>query len=323
MPSKRVVIGTRGSQLALVQARFIAAELRRHHPNIELEERIISTKGDRILDVALSAVGDKGLFVKEIEVALAQNEIDVAVHSGKDLPSLTPEELKLVAFPTRVDPRDVIILPQGSPLQADDSLASPLDILPQGARLGTSSLRRSCQIRALRPDLDVLDVRGNVDTRLRKLDSGEYDAILLAAAGLTRLGLADRISVPLPPETLLPAVAQGALIIETRAQDADTMSLLAVLDDPTTRAAVLAERAFLRRLEGGCQVPIAAYAQVDTNGNIHLRGLVGSLDGSTMIRGERHGTADNPDEIGTLLAEELLQRGAEPILAELRTQTQS
>jgi hydroxymethylbilane synthase len=323
VPSKRVIIGTRGSQLALVQARYIAAELRRHYPEIEVEERIISTKGDRILDVALSAVGDKGLFVKEIEVALARGEIDVAVHSGKDLPSIIPEELLLVAFPKRVDPRDVIILPQGTPT-TKDAATTPLDVLPPGAKLGTSSLRRACQIRALRPDLQILDVRGNVDTRLRKLDSGEYDAIVLAAAGLERLGLGDRISQPLSIETLLPAVAQGALIIETRADDTETNTLLAVLDDRASRLAVLAEREFLRRLEGGCQVPIAAYAHVDeTNENIYLRGLVGALDGSVIVSGRRAASLECSDSLGTSLAEELLQRGAEEILADLRKQAES
>lgn len=317
MPSQKIVIGTRGSKLALVQARFIAAELGRHYPDMQLEERIISTKGDRILDVALSAVGDKGLFVKEIEVALANGEIDLAVHSGKDLPSITPDELALVAFPKRVDPRDALVLPDGK--SADGvSPDDPLSVLPKGARLGTSSLRRACQIRALRPDLEVLDVRGNVDTRLRKLDEGEFDAIALAAAGLTRLGMSERISVPLSTDVVLPAVAQGALILEARVADQATLEKVAVLDDAESRAAVFAERAFLRRLEGGCQVPIAAHAVCGEGDSITLRGLVGSLDGTKIIRGEKTGTRREAADLGLALAEELLERGAAPILDEIQ-----
>lgn len=320
MPSQPVVIGTRGSKLALVQARFIASELARLYPDLQLEERIISTKGDRILDVALSAVGDKGLFVKEIEVALTNREIDIAVHSGKDLPSETPEGLALVAFPKRVDPRDVIALSKNTTLTISENMASPLDVFPQGARVGTSSLRRACQLRALRPDLEILDVRGNVDTRLRKLDDGEYDAIILAAAGLDRLGMSERISLHLPTDILLPAVAQGALIIESRSEDTRIINILSVLNDAESRSAVLTERAFLHRLEGGCQVPIGAYAQVEGQ-TITLRGLVGSLDGTTVIRSEQTGTVGNEAELGVALAEELLQKGAEPILADLRTQS--
>jgi hydroxymethylbilane synthase len=310
-----LVIGTRGSKLALTQARFIAAELQRHYPDLTIEERIISTKGDRILDVALSAVGDKGLFVKEIEVALQEKEIDIAVHSGKDLPSETPDGLALVCFPERVDPRDVVILPQGKPLPSagDD----PLSVLPHGATLGTSSLRRACQMRALRPDLNIVDVRGNVDTRLNKLDDGQFDAIMLAAAGLERLGLSNRASVPLPSDMLLPAVSQGALIIESRADDENAITLLNVLNHEPSRYAVLAERAFLHRLEGGCQVPIAAYAQV-TQDTIHLRGLVGSLDGTTIVKGERSGSINDPASIGVQLAEELIAQGAATILEELK-----
>ncbi|NJN65486.1 MAG: hydroxymethylbilane synthase [Chloroflexaceae bacterium] len=331
MQVQRIVVGTRGSKLAMAQATHVAAELRRHYPDCEVELRIISTKGDRILDVALSAVGDKGLFVKEIEVALLEGEVDLAVHSGKDLPSQNPDELVLAAFPPRVNPRDALILPHsaptGSPIAAGNDQGEPspltLNLVPHGARIGTSSLRRACQLRSLRPDLQVLDVRGNVDTRLRKLDDGEYDALILAFAGLERLGLAARCSQVLPPDTLLPAVAQGALIIETRRDDSRTLEMVAVLDDPTTRAAVLAERAFLRRLEGGCQVPIAAYATVPTEGEggkrtLHLRGLVGSLDGREVVRGERDGTTDAPEAVGTALAEELLNRGARTILEEVR-----
>lgn len=342
MQAQRIIVGTRGSKLAMAQATHVAAELRRHHPDCEVELRIISTKGDRILDVALSAVGDKGLFVKEIEVALLEGEVDLAVHSGKDLPSQNPEDLVLAAFPPRVNPRDALILPSSTPTapsptatttttgtrtrtngQEPQEASTALNLIPHGARVGTSSLRRACQLRSLRPDIQVLDVRGNVDTRLRKLDDGEYDALILAFAGLERLGLAERCSQVLPPEILLPAVAQGALIIETRRDDPRTLEMVAVLDDPATRAAVLAERAFLRCLEGGCQVPIAAYATVPTEGEggkrtLHLRGLVGSLDGREIVRGEQDGTTNAPEEVGTALAEELLSRGARRILEEVR-----
>lgn len=310
-----IVIGTRGSKLAMTQTEQVAATLRAHHPDLLVELRIISTRGDRILDVALSEVGDKGLFVKELEVALMNKEVDLAVHSGKDLPSFTPPELSLVAFPKRVDPRDVVILPRSASSNGDQSAVhSSLDVLPQGACVGTSSLRRASQIRALRPDLKLVNVRGNVDTRLNKLDSGEFDAIILASAGLERLGLGERRSLFLSSDDILPAVAQGALIIEARADDARVHALLSFLDDPDTRTAVLAERAFLRRLEGGCQVPIAAYAQIEPDGAVRLRGLVGSLDGTIIIRGERTGSASDAETIGTDLAEELLGRGADRIL---------
>jgi hydroxymethylbilane synthase len=322
-PAHHRIIGTRGSKLALAQAEQVAAMLRQQHPDLRVELQIISTQGDRVLDVALSAVGDKGLFVKEIEVALLNGDVDLAVHSGKDLPSETPDGLTLAAFPARVDPRDVLILPRNAPATPTNTHASPLDILPRGARVGTSSLRRACQLRHLRPDLELLNVRGNVDTRLRKLDEGTYDALILAAAGLARLGLHERSSQPLPPEIMLPAVAQGTLIIETRADDQATRDLVATLDVPASRFSALAERAFLRRLEGGCQVPIAAFAEVDEHAaTLHLRGLVGTLDGSQMVRGERSGPTSEAEQMGHSLAEELLKQGAETILADLRSQPQ-
>jgi hydroxymethylbilane synthase len=325
MSEKRILLGTRRSKLALAQAHAMADALRQHYPDLTVELREIVTKGDRILDVALSAVGDKGLFVKEIEVALAHGEIDFAVHSGKDLPSVTPEGLTLVAFPRRVDPRDVIIMPQwgsssesSEPSDGNETHLTSLDVLPQGATIGTSSLRRASQLRAQRPDLHLLDVRGNVDTRLSKLDSGQYDALVLACAGLERLGLRHRATYPLSPDIMLPAVAQGALIIEARADDTHTLELLRALNDPDTHTAVLAERAFLHRLEGGCQVPIAAHAQVEDGKTVHLQGLVGSLDGSTVIRGTRSGSVSEAAQVGTALAEEILERGAAPILAEIQ-----
>ncbi len=326
MSKQVLVLGTRGSKLALTQSEQIAALLRAIHSDLDVELRIITTKGDQILDVALSAVGDKGLFVKEIETALLAGEIDLAVHSCKDMPSQLPEGLLLAAFPQRVDPRDVLVFPTQSPETMAVVEANPLDRLPLHATVGTSSLRRACQLRAMRPDLRILDVRGNVDTRLRKLDEGQYDAIILAAAGLRRLGLGARTHSPLPPEVMLPAVAQGTLAIEARADDAATLALLGVLDDHATRVATLAERAFLRRLEGGCQVPIAAYAQLEeqshagqTTSVCQLHGLVGSLDGQQIVRGMRVGPASTPEQVGTALAEELLERGAADILTDLRT----
>ncbi len=309
-----LIIGTRGSKLALAQAEWVAAALRQQHPGLQVELRIITTQGDRVLDVALAKVGDKGLFVKEIEIALLQGEIDVAVHSGKDLPSQVPAELVLTAFPQRADPRDALVLPHRTE-QPDYSL----ETLPAGALVGTSSLRRSSQLRALRPDLRVQDVRGNVGTRLRKLDEGLYDALLLAAAGLLRLGLGERISRYLDPTTMLPAVAQGALAVETRADDSTTRNLLAALDDPATRAAVLAERACLRRLEGGCQVPIAAHAELQPSGALWLRGLVAALDGSALVQREDTGSSADPEALGSALAEDLLRSGAAPLLEAQRT----
>jgi hydroxymethylbilane synthase len=307
MQKPSLVIGTRGSKLALTQSETVAAELRRLHPDLTVELQIISTKGDRILDRALSAVGDKGLFVTELEQALSAGQIDLAVHSCKDMPSFQPDDLVLAAFPERADPRDAVVLPGGG----------TLDDLKPGAIVGSSSLRRACQLQALRPDLDVRNVRGNVDTRLRKLHDGEYDALILACAGLDRLGLSEQISQRIAPELMLPAVAQGALAIETRKHDSATRALLEPLDDAATRAPVLAERALLRSLEGGCQVPIAAYAEL-TGQTLRMRGLVGTLDGQTIMRAELSGPAADPVGLGTALAERLLADGAAAILDALR-----
>ncbi|GAB4439907.1 MAG: hydroxymethylbilane synthase [Chloroflexi bacterium OHK40] len=334
--ARRLTLGTRGSKLALAQSEMVAARLTALHPDLEVELRVITTRGDRVLDVALSAVGDKGLFVKELEHALLANEVDLCVHSCKDLPSLLPDGLVLGAFPERADPRDVLVLPARGDQRADSRAEArageraPFEgALAQGAIVGTSSLRRACQLRALRPDLTLRDVRGNVDTRLRKLAEGQYDALVLAAAGLERLGLlradgsvvsdgAAFVAHLLPAEQMLPAVAQGTLAIECRAGDAATRALLAPLDHGPTRAAALAERAFLRRLEGGCQVPIAAHASAE-GASLLLRGLVGSLDGATVVRGELAGSPGEPETLGTALADELLTRGAGAILAVLAT----
>lgn len=320
----RLLLGTRGSVLARVQSEWVADALRTAFPSIEVELRIISTTGDRVLDVALSAVGDKGLFVKELEYALLAGEVDLCVHSAKDMPTATPAGLVLAAFPVRVDPRDVLVVRQAG-------LGTDLASLPAGAQVGTSSLRRTSQVRHHRPDLQLTDVRGNVDTRLRKLTSGQYDALILAAAGLRRLGLWDgtpgaqigeAVVYPLEPAVMLPAVAQGILAIETRADDEATRTLVESLDNPAARAAALAERALLRRLEGGCQIPVAAHA-VMTDTGMHLRGMVGTLDGSTLVFAEQTGDPAHAETLGVAVAEELLARGGDAILTAIRHQLEA
>jgi hydroxymethylbilane synthase len=301
---RKLVLATRGSKLALAQSESIAAALRSIHAGLEIELRVIQTKGDRVLDRALSRIGDKGLFVKEIENALLHESADLAVHSCKDLESSVPDGLTLAAFPAREDPRDVLISRHGLTLQD----------LPAGSRAGTSSLRRRCQILHLRPDLEVIDLRGNVDTRLNKAQSDGYDAIVLAAAGLKRLKLDHAVTQYFDPDELLPMVGQGALAIECRAGDRDVLNLLAPLNDPATDAAVRAERAFLRRLAGGCQVPVAAHATHD-NGRIRLRGLIGTPDGTRVVRGERAGA--DPEALGIELAEALLHDVGAQILGSM------
>jgi len=294
--------------LALWQAEHVRKRLRAFHPDLSIEVRIIQTRGDLVRDRALSQVGGKGLFVKEIEQALLTGEIDLAVHSLKDMPTEQPEGLALGAILERADPRDALVVRDG-----EDRLSG----LPPGARIGTGSLRRKAQILAVRPDLQVLDLRGNVDTRLRKLREGKYDAVVLAVAGLVRLGHAEAITQFLPVETMIPAVGQGALCVEVRDGDAAIRSLLARLDHPATRQATEAERAFLRGLEGGCQVPIGAYAEVGDN-LVHLRGLIAALDGSRLVRDDLRGPAAGAAGIGTDLAERLLRAGGEAVLEEVR-----
>jgi hydroxymethylbilane synthase len=303
---RKLILATRGSKLALAQAETIATMLRSAHSGLQVELRIIQTKGDLVLDRALSRIGDKGLFVKEIEQALLDGSADLAVHSCKDLPSVLPEPLTLAAFPRRADPRDVLISRHN--LRLND--------LPTGATVGTSSLRRACQIRHLRPDLQVIDLRGNVDTRLRKAQSEAYDAIILAAAGLERLDLSAVVTEIFDPAIVLPAVAQGALAVECRADDAEVRELLAALNDVTTERAVLAERAFLARLEGGCQVPIAAHATIEGSA-VRLHGLIGTPDGTQVVRGEQTGTVDDPAAVGVARAETLLNQGGAAILERL------
>jgi hydroxymethylbilane synthase len=303
--SSVVVIGTRGSKLALVQTDLVRAALLEAHPGLIVEIEQITTRGDMILDRPLSAIGDKGLFVTEFEDALRAGRIDLAVHSAKDLPSELPPDMALAAFPRRADPRDALVSRQGL------SLAK----LPAGAQVGTSSLRRACLLRHLRPDLRIADVRGNVDTRLRKLHEGKYDAIVLAAAGLERLGLAGEITERLDPQVMLPAVGQGILGLEVRAGDEAIAALLAPLDDLPARVAALAERAFLARIGGGCQVPVGAYARVDLSpgGALTLAGMIGARDGR-LVRGELSGPASRPADLGARLAEELLAGGGRTLL---------
>lgn len=290
-----LVIGSRGSQLALWQARWVQSRLQA--AGIESRIEIIKTTGDKILDVPLAKVGSKGLFTKEIEEALLDGSVDLAVHSLKDMPTELPDGLTLAAIPEREDVRDAII-------------GSTLDALPQGALVGTSSLRRTAQLRALRPDLKVESVRGNVDTRLRKLDEGQYQAIMLAAAGLRRLGWADRIAQYIDPAVMCPAVGQGALAIETRT---DRIEVAASLEHRDTRVAVTAERALLGALGGGCQVPIGANATVDGD-TVHLRGIVAAPDGSNVVRGNLSGHASDAASIGKTLAEQLMAQGAKELL---------
>jgi len=306
MSKTTIRIATRKSLLALWQAEYVKRELERHHPGLEVELLGMTTKGDRILDAPLAKVGGKGLFVKELEQAMYDGRADIAVHSMKDVPVELPGGMALPVICAREDPRDAFV----SPRFAD------LDALPEGARVGSSSLRRQCQVRARRPDLVVRDLRGNVQTRLGKLDAGEYDAIILATAGLLRLELEERIASRLPVEVSLPAIGQGAVGIECRADDTRLQELLAPLHHPETATVVAAERALNRRLEGGCQVPIAGYAVLEGDG-LWLRALVGSPDGRTVIRGEVRGAPADAEALGTGLAEELLARGADRILRAL------
>ena len=301
----RIVIGSRGSALALWQANHIRDRLREFEPGLVVEIRTIKTQGDKILDVALNKVGGKGLFVKEIEEALVRREVDLAVHSIKDVPAQLPDGLVIGAIPKREDPRDVLISRSGL----------GLDGLPQGAKVGTSSLRRMCQLRARRKDLQIEMLRGNVDTRLRKLDEGQYDAIILAAAGLIRLGHAARVTEFLAHEISLPAIGQGALGLEIRAGDEVVLPRIGRLDHEATARAVAAERGFLAKLGAGCQTPVAAHAEFD-NGTIVMEGLIGRPDGTEVLRDRIGGAAWDAEGLGRTLAERLLARGGDKILAE-------
>jgi hydroxymethylbilane synthase len=305
--TQKIVIGTRGSKLALWQTNWVKGELEKRHAGLQVEIRIISTKGDRVLDVSLPKLGEqgKGLFTKELEDAIFEHRVDIAVHSLKDLPTELPAGLHVAAICEREDVRDALVARGG---------VKSFNDLARGAVLGTSSLRRQAQIRAARPDLVIEPIRGNVDTRLRKLDSGEFDAIVLAAAGLHRLGFEDRITERLSEELVLPAVGQGALAIESRSDDGSVNEIVGSLDHKDTRLACNAERAFLRGLGGGCLVPIAGRARVQADG-LSLSGLVASPDGSEMISGHRSGAAEDAESIGKRLAGEMIDQGADRILA--------
>ena len=299
-------IATRKSPLALWQAHYVSDLLKKYHPELKIELVTMTTQGDKILDTPLAKVGGKGLFVKELETGMLEGRADIAVHSMKDVPVEFPSGLHLAVICEREDPRDAFV----------SNNFKTLEELPQGARLGTSSLRRQSQIAALRPDLNIVDLRGNVNTRLKKLDDGEYDAIILAAAGLKRLKFDDRITQFIGTDVCLPAIGQGAVGIECRTDDARVHNLIAPLNDNKTQIRVLAERAMNERLQGGCQVPIAGYAEYD-RGIVLLRGLVGQVDGKNIIRGEIAGPPENAEELGAVLAEDLLSRGADKILNEL------
>ena len=301
--TRRVRIGTRGSQLALRQAEEIAAGLRRAWPRVEVELVPIRTSGDRLATAHLAEVGGKGLFVQEIDDALREGRVDLAVHSLKDLPGERPRDLVLAAFPPREDPRDVMVAARPTTIAA----------LPAGARVGTSSLRRSVQLLARRPDVASVPIRGNVDTRLRKLRDGQYDALVLAAAGLRRLGLLDGGATLLDPDEMLPAVGQGTLGVEARADDAAILALAEPLTDPETRAATLAERAFLEAVGGTCTTPLAAYARREGDG-LRLDAFVATPDGTRVMRDRETGAPDAPEALGRRLAARLLAAGAEAII---------
>jgi hydroxymethylbilane synthase len=343
MTRHKVRIATRGSKLALWQAEWVRTEIQKMHPELSIELLKIKTTGDKILDVPLAQVGGKGLFVKEIEEALLRGDADLAVHSMKDVPTEFPEGLHLFSICRREDPRDALIvnsrLSTSAPVRSMSNAthASLLFALPSGAAIGTSSLRRACQLMNLRPDVKIVQLRGNLDTRVRKLDEGQFDAIVVACAGMKRLGLGERITEVLDTEISLPAIGQGAVGIECRIEDSFISSLIAPLHHEETALCVIAERAFLRRLEGGCQVPIAAHARIARNesgianqsrmknleirtpfvGKVIMEGLVGSVDGKKMVKGAAEGRPDDCESMGIRLAEDLLDRGADDILSEV------
>lgn len=305
--TRTIRIGSRKSQLALVQTYWVREQLQKKYPDIAFEVHTMSTQGDKILDVALAKIGDKGLFTKELELGMINHEIDFAVHSLKDLPTNLPEGLALAAITERENPADALVV-------HEKFKDKQIDTLPPGAIVGTSSLRRLAQLRNQFPHLTFKDVRGNLNTRLAKLDAGEYDALILAAAGLQRLGMGDRIHQVLPKEVSLHAVGQGALGIECRADDTELISLLkAAIEHPETRDRCLAERAFLRSLEGGCQVPIGVNTEIDRD-NLTLTGVVASVDGQNLVKDTVAGAASDAETLGIELAQRLREQGAQEIL---------
>jgi len=312
MTKNKVVIGTRASKLALWQAEWVKSELQRMNPGLQVELNKIKTTGDKILDVPLAKVGGKGLFVKEIEEALLRREADLAVHSMKDVPTEFPQGLHLAVICEREDPRDAFI----APLEGSKFKVQRFRELPEGANLGTSSLRRSSQLLSIRPDLKIVQLRGNLETRFRKLDEGQFDAMILAAAGVKRLGWEQRITEIIDPAVSLPAIGQGAIGIECRTDDGFINSLIAPLNHKETSICVRAERALLKRLQGGCQVPIAAHA-VLKDGRLVMDGLVGSVTGDRIIKEHLEGNIEDAEKIGITLGEKLLSMGADKILAEV------
>ena len=303
---KKIVIGTRSSKLALWQADYVAECLKEEYPGLEVEMKLMTTKGDKILDAPLAKIGGKGLFTKELEQEMLEGGIDLAVHSLKDMPTEVPEGLVIAAITKRADPGDAVVsLKYGH--FAD---------LPQGAKVGTSSLRRKAQLLHARPDLNIQDLRGNVNTRLRKLEEENFDAIVLAVAGLTRLGFKDRIAEVMPREIMLPAVGQGALAIEARGDDAEILEMLAFLNDEDMVACAKGERAFLAKVEGGCQVPVGVYGSVEQD-ELQLEAVIASLDGARLYRDRLTGNKSEAEELGGELAEKLLAAGGLEIMQEL------
>jgi len=298
-----LIIGSRGSRLALWQARYIAERLQAAHTGLNVKIERVTTTGDKILDVPLAKIGGKGLFTKELESAMLDGAIDLAVHSLKDMPTDLPEGLVLAAVTKRSDPFDALVSPRYKTLEK----------LPPNARVGTSSLRRQAQLLAVRPDLKLANLRGNVGTRLEKAEDGTYDAVVLAAAGLKRLGLGDKITQILPLNVSLPAVGQGALAIEARGSDAPTLALLSALDHAPTRTETYAERAFLRAVEGGCQVPVGVYAVLKGNA-LQVQAVIASLDGKTVVRDAIEGSAEAAEKLGSFLAERMLRNGGREIM---------
>lgn len=313
-PLRTIRIGSRKSQLALVQTYWVQEQLQKHYPERSFEVHTMATQGDKILDVALAKIGDKGLFTKELELGMLNNETDFAVHSLKDLPTNLPEGLILGVVTERENPADALVV-------HEKHKDKQLDTLPAGAVVGTSSLRRLAQLRHHFPQLEFKDIRGNLNTRLAKLDAGEYDAIILAVAGLERLGMSERIHQVISAEISLHAVGQGALGIECRAGDPEILSLLKVIEHQPTAQRCYAERAFLRELEGGCQVPIGVNTQLEGN-TLTLTGRVSSLDGQRVVKDSMSGIATNAENIGIELAHRLRQLGAQEILEEIFTQIQ-
>ena len=307
--TRKYIIGSRGSELALWQANFVKNHIESLFPKSTFEIKIIKTTGDQLVDTALSKIGDKGLFTRQIETELLNGEIDFAVHSLKDLQTVQPYGLVIGAVCEREVPNDVFI---------SRSYAS-IDKLPEAARVATGSLRRKSQLLNFRPDLEVVEIRGNVPTRLKKFKESDLDGLILAYAGLCRLGLEKEVSQLIPFSTMLPAVGQGAVAVEVRADDEQSTGLAVRLDDGPTRICITAERAFLRRLEGGCQVPIGAIATLE-NDRVYLDGMVGSLDGSVIFREHIDGAAAEAENVGIRLAEKLIEKGAEKLLAETRAQ---